>query len=536
MAGKTNYLRAALKSAGGLFNKMGLGSALQSTDTGLARSSRGHDLHYMSVQTIDPTVLAQQFKAADAGDLTQQARTFALIEQCDAHIFSELGKRRRGVTKLNWQLSPPKDASQAELTRTEELADMVRGIKNFEDSLYHLTDAIGHGYSCLEIDWQTGGTWLPKELVFVPQRRFAIDRDTGVFGLARDGGVTEALRDYGWVVHKHFSRSDYIEAASLFRVLAWTYAYKAYNIKDMQRFLEVYGLPLRLGKYPAGLGKNERAELLRAVRNIGTDAAAIVPQTMSIDFIEASDGKVSDFIDAIEYWERKQSIAILGSTLTSQADGKSSTNALGKVHEEARRELVLHDERQISPTVTRQLIAPICILNGLFKEGRMPTFGFDTRDSIDQEATVRVLDTAVNMGMRISLGWAHERLQIPQAGKDDAVLEHGAAGTTKEPKESNLARQLLSALASKNEGGAIKDDPAGFVASRLQAQALLHEQALVQRISSIVSEAGNFEDALAQIEQLATEPINADWVTKIAEAQALLNLYGRAEAGAEGGV
>ena len=88
-------------------------------------------------------------------------------------------------------------------------------------------------------------------------------------------------------------------------------------------------MPLRLGKYPSGIGKDQRNELLRAVRNIGSDSAGVVPNTMQIEFIQAMQGKASDFLQAVEYWERKQSIAVLGGTLTSQADGKSLDQRAG---------------------------------------------------------------------------------------------------------------------------------------------------------------------------------------------------------------
>ena len=240
-----------------------------------ARSTQGNSLNYASVNTLDPSRLAAAFASADQGFITDQATLFELVEEQDPHIFAELAKRRRAVTGLGWQLHPPKDASQAEIDRTEELADMLRNIPRFEDAQYDLTDAIGKGFAALEVEWKTGSTWLPQALHWVPQRMFQVDRDTGAIQFLKMG-LPEALREWGWVVHEHRAKSGYIEQAALFRVLAWTYAYKAYNVRDMQRFLEVYGLPLRLGKYPAGIAPKQRDELLKAVRNIGNDGAGVV--------------------------------------------------------------------------------------------------------------------------------------------------------------------------------------------------------------------------------------------------------------------
>ena len=82
-----------------------------------------------------------------------------------------------------------------------------------------MTDAIGKGFSAQEINWKTGSTWLPKELTFIPQRRFQTDRDTAAIQYL-NLGLPEPLREWGWVVHEHKAKSGYIEQAALFRVLA----------------------------------------------------------------------------------------------------------------------------------------------------------------------------------------------------------------------------------------------------------------------------------------------------------------------------
>jgi phage gp29-like protein len=47
------------------------------------------------------------------------------------------------VTGLGWQLTPMADATQSEIDRAKELAEMIRGIPRIEDAQYDLTDAIG---------------------------------------------------------------------------------------------------------------------------------------------------------------------------------------------------------------------------------------------------------------------------------------------------------------------------------------------------------------------------------------------------------
>ncbi|MFP3599880.1 DUF935 family protein, partial [Chryseobacterium sp. SIMBA_029] len=61
-------------------------------------------------------------------------------------------------------------------------------------------------------------------------------------------------------------------------------------MRDLAEFLEIYGLPMRLGTYPGGATEDEKFTLLRAVMDIGHRAAGIIPQGMQIDFKEAAKG------------------------------------------------------------------------------------------------------------------------------------------------------------------------------------------------------------------------------------------------------
>jgi len=485
-----------------------------------ARSTGSTNLNYMSVTTLDPSRLASAFAAADLGFITQQAELYELVEEQDPHIFSKLAQRRRAVTGLGAKLHPPKDASQAEIDRTAELQDMLYGIPHFEDAQYDLTDAIGKGFAPLEIDWQTGSEWVPRALNFVPQRMFQTARNTGALMYVKMG-MPEPLREGGWIVHEHRAKSGYIEQSALFRVLAWTYAYKAYNIRDMQRFLEVYGLPLRLGKYPAGIGKEQRNELLRAVRNIGSDGAGVVPSTMSIDFIQAQAGKVDDFLNATAYWEEKQSQAILGGEL----DGKTKSEARIMIYDKVRREILLHDVRQIEPTINGQLVRPIALINGMFPEDRMPVFRYDTEESVDQVKMVKVLNDGAAMGMEIDVEYAHQVTQIPRA-KEGVKLLLAPGAKADKPTTADAALVRLAALVKQVKDGDVTDT----YAARLAELCAPHEQALFQHIAAAVAEAGSFEDALANIEALSAS-VDKAWAESIAQGMTAANLAGRADVG-----
>jgi phage gp29-like protein len=342
-------------------------------------------------------------------------------------------------------------------------------------------------------------------------------------------GLPEPLIPGRWIIHEHRAKSGYIESSALFRVLAWTYAYKAYDVRDMQRFLEMYGLPLRLGKYPPAIGDKERDALLRAVRSIGHDGAGVVPATMSIDFVQArKTGTVDDFLSAIAYWERKQSIAILGGTLTSQADGKTSTNALGTIHDKVRREIVLHDVRQIEPTLTDQLVKPIALLNGLFPEDRIPKWAYQTEEAPDQERMVKVLKEAVSIGLRIDLDWAHGAMQIPRAAEGVTILkaEGAPVGNDEENEDDGEKAALRRYAALKRDD---LNDPAGIAANRLQAETADEMRRMLETIEAMLQSAASLEECREML--LAAYPaLDAEkMIESMTRAFTALDLAGRAE-------
>ena len=475
------------------------------------RPMGGVSYNYRHIDTLDPARVAQAFQLAEQGYIHEQAKLFTMIEERDAHIYDKLNKRRLAVTSLKWQLAPPRDANQSEIDRTAELADMLTKIANFEDFQFDLTDAIGKGFVATEFDWQPGSTWLPKSIDFVPQANFQIDLPTNQLHYVKMG-VPEPLRPFGWITHEHRAKSGYMEQCALFRVLTWLYAFKAYDYKDMNRFLEVYGIPLRLGKYVAGATPEQRKELLKAVRNIGNDGAGIIPQNMLIEFVEAKQrGNVDDFLKVIKYWEEKQSGAILG----GEIDGQSVTETRLMIYEQVREEIKLHDVKQLEPSYNTGLIAPICDLNGLFPPDRRPAFKFQTEKPADQAKVVTVLTQAVNLGMEISKDYAHTALQIPRAKAGELLLGKAA------PAPAAL-RAALAKLPT-----APPDLPTAY-ALQLAALALPHEQAQQAAIYAAISEAGGIEEAMAALTALnVTTP---EYVNQLADGLTAAHLAGRAGA------
>lgn len=440
---------------------------------------------------LTPPRLARILESAEQGDLMAQCELFEDMEEKDAHIFAEISKRKRALQTIPWDILPPRDATAAEKKDADYLKEALGDLPDFEDVLFDALDAIGKGYSCQEIEWQRlGRDWLPKRIDHRPPAWFKVPQiDQNEIRL-RDNSVDGAqLQPFGWIVHRHKAKSGYIARAGLHRVLAWPYLFKVYAVRDLAELLEIYGLPLRLGTYPSGAGDREKATLLQAVVAIGHNAAGIIPEGMGIEFKEASKGTHDPFDAMIAWAERSQSKAILGGTLTSQADGKSSTNALGNVHNEVRHDLRDSDARQLAGTLTQFLLYPILALNrgGVQDARRAPRLVFDVQEPEDLKLYSSALPALAKAGMQIPVAYVHEKLRIPMPKEGEAVLV-GAVSAPEDPAPA-AARAALRARADRD----VADD----FAEQLDERAREAIDALLAPVRGLVMSATSIEDLRA---------------------------------------
>jgi len=439
---------AALKNIPKLFNKDQL---TQSQTENRSMTAYGAEFEHPAIG-LTPLKVHALLTQAEAGNMNAMLALFEDMEERDLHLLAEMSKRKRTVAKLDWSIKAPKNADANEQKYTEVISELMGIIENFEDIITDSLDAIGKGFSCHELHWvREGNVWLINDMQWHVPQRFIIDPfNQRELLLAGNGlGDDEQLWENAWLVHTHKAKSGYLVRGGLHRALVWSYVFKNYSVRDLAEFLEIYGLPLRLGTYPAGATNGEKMTLLRAVMDIGHRAAGIIPQGMMIDFKEAAKGSSDPFMDMIKWCEMSQSKAILGGTLTSQADGKSSTNALGKVHDETRLEIRDSDAKQLASSISRDVIGALMRINyPNVSPRRYPKFVFDLAETEDIGVYSEALPKLVGIGMQIPAPWAHKRLGIPMVSGDEPVL--AVPQTTNPTTQAPLTAQL-PAIAMLNQ-------------------------------------------------------------------------------------
>ena len=388
---------------------------------------------------LTPVRLAEIFREADAGDVLWQMELFEEMEEKDPHLFSQLQTRKNAVTGLDFEIIPfgdePRDRETADFVR-----EQISSIEGFEDVETDLLDAIGKGFAVSEIMWDyDDGHVVVREIRNRHQKRFFWDGTDDSFRVRTEEAPEGTLLPQNkFIVHRYRARSGHAARAGILRVVAWMYLFKNYDLKDWISFAEVYGLPLRLGRYQPGASAEEKAALMQALVQIGADAAGIIPDGTSIDFITTEKSSSADLYERLaRYCDEQVSKAILGQTLTSDSGGGSY--AQSRTHNEVRHDLTVADCKALASTLRRDLLRPLCIFN-FGEDRRIPYIRFDCGESQDLTQTAEILGTLIGKtGLRVPASFIYRKFSIPvpEAGEEIAV-PRGAGGAGMVPFREDL--------------------------------------------------------------------------------------------------
>lgn len=390
---------------------------------------------------LTPHRLASILRAAEEGDQRDYLTLAEEMEERELHYISVLGTRKRALTGLPVMIEAASDDA-----RDQKIADAVREIAEAPemlDLIDHMTDALGKGYAVSEIVWETSASqWRPACFHDRDPRHFLFDRLTGRELRLLDAGMPDGvpLAPFKFVRHVPRLKSGLPMRGGLAKPAAWAFIFKSYTIKDWMAFTEVYGMPLRIGRYGPQATEEDRRRLLTAVRNIGTDAAAIVPEGMDIEFVEVKGGssKTPVFHGFAEYLDQQMSKLVLGQTMTTDS---GSSMAQAKVHENVRRDILLADARQLAATIDRDLVRPFVDLN-FGPQKRYPRFTLPVLEPEDLTALADNLRKLVPLGLRVSESEVRDKFGFDDPDDDENILGGGgskdggdAAATERDPED-----------------------------------------------------------------------------------------------------
>lgn len=412
------------------------GNPLRPADIAEPQTARIMALQHRVIESqidgITPARAASILREADTGNLLAQTMLFDDMLDRDAHLRGEFEKRSGAIQTLDWRIAPPPDASAAEKSHSAWVEDVLRNaVDDLEDTLAHMMEAVGYGFAPVELEWlRVGSERLPR-FNPRPQTWFQLDMNRRALRLVDGSGDGAEPVSMGWILHQAKKvKTGYLGRAGIFRPAIWPFIYKAYSVGDFAEFLEIYGLPIIVGKFSAGSNHDEKASLMRAVAALGRDARAIMPDTMALEIKEVTgSGAGSPHLAMVDWADRAQSKLILGQVLSAEAKATGMGSGVANLHGEVRHDILVGDARQIAATLTRDLVYPLLAINRPGFDGmrRCPRFEFDLGEAEDLKLFSDALPKLAEGGAQIPVSWVHEKLRIPRAAEGEAIFGSPAA-------------------------------------------------------------------------------------------------------------
>lgn len=387
---------------------------------------------------VTPVRLADILQSAADGHLHDYLVLAEEMEERDPHYASVLGVRKRTVSGVAPVVIPASEDAQ-DVKIADDVRQMIAEHDDFPELVEDMLDALGKGFSAIEIDWlKTKSRWTPRRFIRRDPRFFMFDRETGSeLRLIDESDMVDGLplAPFKWICHHAKLKSGLVGRGGLARFVAFGWMCKSYTMKDWIAFIETYGLPLRLGRYGAGATAEDVEILFTAVANIGTDAAAVLPENMRIDFEQVGAGPGNDIFEKFARWVDEQtSKAVLGQTMTSD-DGSSQAQA--KVHNEVRHDIAASDARAVTGTLNRDLVVPFVDLNyGV--QARYPKIRIEIEEAEDIDMIMRNVFRLASQGTRFKQSEIRQKLGFSDPDDDDDVIG-GAAKSEPQTQPRNRA-------------------------------------------------------------------------------------------------
>lgn len=240
----------------------------------------------------------------------------------DDQVKACFGQRVRAVTKRPWEVKAGGDKridKQAAIFIEEQLKKI-----NFDDHTEKMLYGVFYGYAVGEplyavennlivLDTNRGGIKVRD------RRRFSFAPDMSLRLRTSTNPMGEALPDKKfWVFATSSDHDDEPYGLGLAHWLYWPVFFKRSGVKFWLVFLEKFGSPTAVGKYPAGTVESDQTKLLDALQSIQTDSAIVFPQGMEAELLEATRGGTADYTALYDRMDAAIARVTLGQTASTQ--------------------------------------------------------------------------------------------------------------------------------------------------------------------------------------------------------------------------
>lgn len=399
-----------------------------------AENDRTHYGKLLDLMRIDYALrAAERGRMMMLTDISREQLTY------DGHLSAILQKRLNRLAALDWDVVPA-SGDNINPGKAEFYAAYVRaqleGIPRFRDALNDLAWAVYDGRAASELDWRfLDGEWVllglnwihPRRLSYGPHRDIRVIDTRHDEGNFRDQGFPIQQVPYKFVVYTPRLFNDYPEREGLaVRTLYWSYFGRC-AVREENLLQEVFGRPWRvieqLENNLAALNPESEKIARESIERLGFNNVAQLPAGWKLNVINPPAGAGQVSVGIRDHAEKVQSKLVLGSTGTTDAVSTGLGSSIGDAHLSEEDLIIASDARREGETVEDGVTDAIIAVNfGPAEVSHAPRFIFRTDPPMSREAELGRIKGALELGLRVSVEEAQEKLGIQEVRDGEPYL------------------------------------------------------------------------------------------------------------------
>lgn len=381
--------------------------------------------------------------AVSGGSLESLVKVFEYFKATDTQIGSELFKRKVYVSAL------PIFFESDDKAQGDFIQAFLKSIK-FKKFLFACTAAIAYGFSPFIKQWRNDEGKILPDFEYIPPTYFNTDNEDKLYlkqGI--DKIYVQNSADLVWM-HVHPTDSgDVITQSLMYRIVTIT-ALKHLAISKYMNFFDSLSVPPLVIKSDSVGDEKQSDAIIEAAVNLRANGVGLFSKE---DVVELLNGNVdkATFLEFIKYCDDCIAKSITGQVLAgnSQING---TQALGKVHNEVRQDILRFDAMLISASLY-ELIDETLKLN--FSNVKPFKFTLDANLEADENALSEVYERITSMGYEIPLEFMETAFKIKglkfKSEEPQISQNQDKKGVSKNAQRRNLPLDSIDAALESKE-------------------------------------------------------------------------------------
>lgn len=344
----------------------------------------------------------------------------------DGYLSDAFSKRKAAVTNSELTFQDEKGEINTEIM---SIIDTIE----FETLLNLIVDVIGWGRTGIEFDFSNGfkAHEIPKKHINLVNKTILL-RDSDELGIPYEDD------DHLLILGEHHRYGLFMKTAPY---VIW----KRGGFGDWAQWLEIFGMPQRVGKYSTG-DEGTRKILEQALSQAGSAPYVIIPRESEVETVNntGSGSSSASYGDFRKACNEELLITVLGQTLTT-IQGDKGARSLGEVHKQVEESKNRSDMRYVQ-RVLNQYVLPL-----------MEKYGFPVKGGrfIFPEAaealTVTELVTLSKI-LPIPQSYLYDKFSIPSP-KDGELVAGGSTepDDPEDPEKTDTGKEQDPADTGKKE-------------------------------------------------------------------------------------